>query len=107
MEHGGQQPGSSGELSARILGQAAAVVAASTWEDDGLNHLRQHVHWLISSSQYPPDANGNQPGGTQHDLMAPNRETALALARATAPPEHQVFILRQVIQHHPHAEGAR
>ena len=108
---GGTQPSASGGVSAgfakkggQAVNQATDVAAGAGmgWVDDGLSHTRQHVHWVVTSSVHGVDQSGNQHAFMQHDLMAPDQETALKLARENAPSQHSEFVFRNRVVHHPH-----
>ncbi len=60
-----------------------------------------HIHWRIASGPHGPDEAGNIAGGMMHDLIAENREDAIAMARLAAP-DHREFILNAQFQHHAH-----
>lgn len=63
-----------------------------------------HIHWRVLSGEHGPGPDGTIVGGMVHDLIAPDVETALAMARE-ASDNHREFVVNAQFQHHAHAGG--
>jgi len=103
---GSSQAGGSGEVLARIkrAGEeefSETRPAATHTEYQKRASSSFHIHWRISSGEHGPDAAGNIALGMIHDIIAPDRQAALEMARVAAP-DHREFIVNAQYQHHAH-----